>query len=268
MKKNIFFLLMFFIVGYLLFSNIISASALDVASSHCTPACASNETCKQTDSGSYQCAASSALDVASSHCTPACASNETCKQTDSGSYQCAASSSTSSTATSFANPLQFDTVQGFFGSVLSALQQIIVVLSIIFIIIGGVLYITSAGNEERMKTAKGAITASMIGLAIGIAAPSFLKEVYSIMGGKVGDTSALVGPTLTQIALNFLNFLLSIVGILGLIMLIIGGIMYLTSAGSEERIKSAKNIVLYSIVGIAISLAALVIVKQIANLLK
>ncbi len=82
------------------------------------------------------------------------------------------------------------------------------------------MYIISAGNDDMMKKAKGAITASLIGLAIGIAAPSFLKEIYTIFGGNGSevDTSQLAGPTLTQIAMNFLNFLLSIVGILALIM--------------------------------------------------
>ena len=50
-------------------------------------------------------------------------------------------------------------------------------------------------------------------------------------------------------------------------MMIVGGVMYLTSAGDEDRIDTAKKIILYSIIGIAVSLAALVIVRQIAALL-
>jgi hypothetical protein len=175
--------------------------------------------------------------------------------------------SETSTTIEFKNPLKYDTVQGLATNILSTLQTIIVVLSIIFIVLGGIFYITSAGNEKRMTAAKGAIFASMIGLAIGIAAPSFLKEIYTIMGGTGGITPP-EGLTLTQIALNFLNFLLSIVGILALIMLIIGGITFLTSAGDEDRYKTGKKIVTYAVIGIAISLAALVIVKQIASLLK
>lgn len=176
---------------------------------------------------------------------------------------------TSSITIEFPNPLTYDTVEGFLGNVLSTIRSVIIVLSIIFIVLGGIFYITSAGNEKRMTAAKGAIFASMIGLAIGIAAPSFLKEIYNIMGGNSSgiDSSSLTGLSLTQIALNFLNFLLSVVGVLALIMLIIGGIMYLTSAGDEDKIKTGKKIVTYSIIGIAVALAALVIVKQIASLL-
>lgn len=208
-------------------------------------------------------------------CDNKCTSTQTCEKMESGKWQCVEKSSagdktaSSIPPTVFTNPLKYNTLKEFLNNGLSVLRSIIVVLSIIFIVIGGVMYIISAGNDDMMKKAKGAITASLIGLAIGIAAPSFLKEIYTIFGGNGSevDTSQLAGPTLTQIAMNFLNFLLSIVGILALIMLIIGGIMYLTSAGDEDRIKSAKKIVTYSIIGIAVSLASLVIVKQIAVLL-
>jgi len=205
-------------------------------------------------------------------CKTACASGTCNVDTEDGKYYCTstASDTSATTTVTFSNPLKYDTVQGLAANILDTLRTIIVVLSIIFIILGGIFYIVSAGNEKMMTLAKGSITASMIGLAIGIAAPSFLKEIYSLLGGNGSgiDASSLTGLTLTQIALNFLNFLLSVVGILALIMLIIGGITFLTSAGDEDRYKTGKKIVTYAVVGIAVSLAAMVIVKQIANLLK
>ncbi len=172
----------------------------------------------------------------------------------------------------FCNPLQFNTVEDVLYSLLNSLRGIIIVISIIFIIIGAIFYITSGGSEERIKTAKKAITASMIGLAIGIAAPTFLKEIADILGWT-GQPSEISGAkSLTEIALRVLNFLLGIVGTLALIMLIVGGIMYVTSATStigeganEKKVSAAKSIVKYAIIGITIALAALVIVKQIAN---
>lgn len=174
-------------------------------------------------------------------------------------------SSSGSTPIVFGNPLQFDTVEEVLNSILGTLQGIIVILSLVFIVIGAVLYITSAGNDKQMETAKGAITASMIGLALGLAAPSFLKEIGTVLGWGAVDSSSVAGAqTLSQIATNVLNFLLSVVGVLAIIMLVVGGIMYLTAAGDEDRIDTGKSIVKYSIIGIAVALAALVIVSQIA----
>lgn len=174
----------------------------------------------------------------------------------------------SSTSIEFANPLQYGTVEGVLDSILDTLRSIIVILSLVFIVIGAILYITSAGNDKQMTMAKGAITAAMIGLAIGLAAPSFLKEIGTVLGwdASVVNQDAVDGAqTLSQIARNVLDFLLSIVGILAIIMLVVGGIMYLTAAGNEDQLDSGKKIVKYSIIGIAVALASLVIVSQIAN---
>jgi hypothetical protein len=174
-------------------------------------------------------------------------------------------SATGGTVT-FSNPLSFTTVQGMTGAFLSALQGIIVTLALVFLVFGGVLYIISAGDEGRIKTAKAAITAAMIGLAIGVAAPSFLKEIGTILGwGSVAPTAVTAAPSLGTILQNILNFLLSMVGILAIIMLVIGGLMYFAAAGDEKRADTAKSIVKFAIIGIAVSLAALVIVTQIAN---
>lgn len=150
---------------------------------------------------------------------------------------------------------------------MGAIQGIVVVLAILAIVIGGVMYVISAGNSGLMTSAKGAITGAMIGLAIVIAAPSFLKEVYSIVGGKENPAELQRALSLTQIATKALEFLLSIVGIIAIIMLIIGGLAYLTSGGDSKRADVGKEIVQNSLIGIAIVMGALIIVKAIAGLL-
>lgn len=168
-------------------------------------------------------------------------------------------------STNIENPLELDTVEEVLDSVLGSLQAIIAILSIIFIVIGGILYMTAAGDEGRVRTAKGAITAAMVGLALGIGAPSFLKQIGEVLGwGEIDSGPVAEAETLAGIATNVLNFLLSIVGVIGIIMLVIGGLMYLLAAGDEDRINTGKKIVNYSIIGIAVALAALVIVTQIA----
>jgi hypothetical protein len=157
-------------------------------------------------------------------------------------------------------------VNDLLGRVLTFLQSFIVILSLIFIIIGAFMYITSGGESGRIETAKKCITAALIGLAIGIAAPAFLRQISEILGWT-GAPPTGVGTSLTliEIATNVLNFLLSIVGVVALIMLVVGAFMYLTAAGEEDRIDTGKSIVKYSIIGIAIALAALVLVRQVAS---
>jgi hypothetical protein len=178
----------------------------------------------------------------------------------------AASGSASVTAITFPPTTGDTTFEELLGKLLSALQGTIVIISIIFIVIGAILYITSAGSNQT-ETAKKAITASMIGLAIGVAAPALLKQIADIVGWTPTETPDGYAEALTllEIAQNTLEFLLSVVGILAIIMLVVGGIMYMTAGGEERNADTAKGIIKYSVIGIAIALGSLVIVRTIAG---
>lgn len=57
-----------------------------------------------------------------------------------------------------------------------------------------------------------------------------------------------------------LNLLSIIVGIAAVIMIIIAGLKYVTSGGKDESVKSAKNTILYAIIGLVIVALAQIIV--------
>lgn len=57
------------------------------------------------------------------------------------------------------------------------------------------------------------------------------------------------------------NVLLFLVGAVAVIMLIIGGIRYVISGGDQNAVTSAKNTILYAIVGIIVALLAYGIVN-------
>jgi cbb3-type cytochrome oxidase subunit 3 len=164
------------------------------------------------------------------------------------------------------NPLKYGTVEEVLTSIMSGIKGIVVTLALLMIVIGGIMYIFSAGNDGRMKVAKNIILAALIGLAIVIAAPAFLKEISTLLGWDQNLPNEVdEALTLTQIASNILKFLLSIIGILALIMMVISGIMYLFSGGSEARVKQAKNIFVASLIGILVAMGSLVLVTALAR---
>lgn len=57
------------------------------------------------------------------------------------------------------------------------------------------------------------------------------------------------------------NVLSAIVGVVAVIMLILGGFNYITSGGDSGKISSAKNTIIYAIVGLIIVALAQVIVR-------
>jgi hypothetical protein len=170
----------------------------------------------------------------------------------------------------FPNPIKATSMSEFFGSILGSLMSVIAYVAIIFIIIGAVMYMLSAGNQNMIENAKKTITGAVIGLAIALAAPTFLKQIKDILGGAQGtnpDDIVNQAYTFKDIAVNVLNFLLSITGILAIIALIVGAVFYLTSYGDEDRMKKGKEIATAALIGIIVAFSALVIVRQIANLI-
>jgi hypothetical protein len=170
----------------------------------------------------------------------------------------------------FPNPIKASTMSEFLSNVLNALLGVVAFISLIFIIIGAVMYMLSSGNEQNIERAKKTITGAVVGLAIAAAAPTFLKEIKNILGGASGtnaDDIVNKAYTLKDIAINVLNFLLAVTGIIAIIGLIIGAIFYLTSYGNEDRMEKGKKILIASIIGIIVAFSSLVIVRQVAKLI-
>jgi hypothetical protein len=66
---------------------------------------------------------------------------------------------------------------------------------------------------------------------------------------------------------NIMNWLLLAVGVIGVIGFAIAGILYLTAAGDDTRIGTAKNAMMYSILGVVVALAGLVAINFASGLL-
>ena len=58
-----------------------------------------------------------------------------------------------------------------------------------------------------------------------------------------------------------MSWLLGLVGFLGVIGFAIAGILYLTAAGDDDRIQTAKKAMLWSIVGVIVALLGVVIIQ-------
>ncbi|MDO4684871.1 MAG: pilin [Candidatus Saccharibacteria bacterium] len=61
------------------------------------------------------------------------------------------------------------------------------------------------------------------------------------------------------------DVLLFIVGAVAVIMLIVGGIRYVTSGGNQQAVSDAKNTILYAIVGIIVVLLAYAVVNFVVS---
>lgn len=83
---------------------------------------------------------------------------------------------------------------------------------------------------------------------------------------STGETG-LPSNSIYNILSNGMKWLLGLVGIVGVIGFAIAGIMYLTAAGDEDRIKTAKSAMIYSIIGVVVALVGLVALGAASGLL-
>lgn len=66
---------------------------------------------------------------------------------------------------------------------------------------------------------------------------------------------------------NFLKWLLSVAGSLALLMLIVGGVFYVTSSGNDQRVETAKKMITWTLLGLILILASYSIIIVIDELL-
>lgn len=114
----------------------------------------------------------------------------------------------------------------------------------------------------------GSIIASfalVLGVGVFAAAPAGAINVFEQCTDTNKETAVCEAQktdssvdNLVQTIVGILSF---VIGIVSVIMIIVGGIRYTLSNGDAGRIKSAKDTVLYSVIGLVISLLAYVIVN-------
>jgi uncharacterized membrane protein len=79
--------------------------------------------------------------------------------------------------------------------------------------------------------------------------------------GGGGDCTASGGTSVNNIIAAIVNILSLIVGVVAVIMIIVGGFTYVTSGGDSSKIGTAKNTIIYAVVGLVVVFFAQAIVQ-------
>lgn len=103
--------------------------------------------------------------------------------------------------------------------------------------------------------------------AFAVSAAFLAAPMVAFGQWSVGDTNAASGGTpnasIYDIIHTTMNYLLAILGFIAIIGFVIAGILYLTAAGDEKRITTAKTAMMYSIMGVIVALVGYVIVSAV-----
>ena len=109
----------------------------------------------------------------------------------------------------------------------------------------------------------------LIALVLGvIAVPTAPVGAINVFDGNActganADKSVCKGKneTIDPIVSAIVSVLLFAIGIVSVIMIIVGGLRYTTSNGDPSKVKSAKDTILYAVIGLVVALLAYAIVN-------
>ena len=97
-----------------------------------------------------------------------------------------------------------------------------------------------------------------------------MKEIITkfATGSKVEQVDG-GGTDLVADVTNIINMVIGVLGLACVVVLIIGGVNYMTSSGDTGKVKKAKDTILYAIIGLVICVLAFAIVNfVISNILQ
>lgn len=109
--------------------------------------------------------------------------------------------------------------------------------------------------------------AAMVGLfsvmPLTVAAQSPADQIET--GIDDVDPEAGEGATLQEQIRVVVNILLFLLGAIAVVMIVIGGIRFATANGDQSAVTSAKNTILYAVVGVIVAIMAYAIVNFILD---
>ena len=117
---------------------------------------------------------------------------------------------------------------------------------------------------KRIKLLFAALTIGVFGV-VALAPISTVSALDPLAGACEDNPNSEIcanqGEDASGLINTIINVLLFLVGTLSVIMIIVAGVFYTTSAGDSSKVARAKNTLLYSIVGLVLSILAFAIVN-------
>jgi Type IV secretion system pilin len=127
---------------------------------------------------------------------------------------------------------------------------------------------------KKMKLMLASIAAMFtLAMPVAVVAPVLAQSDIQdglCQGSQLGNPNASgncnvqegqAGKKIEDLVLLIINILSWVIGVVAVIMIIVGGFKYITSGGDSGGVTSAKNTILYAIVGLVIVALAQVIVR-------
>lgn len=123
----------------------------------------------------------------------------------------------------------------------------------------------SVKSKSLLVLAAASITSLFVGIGSAYGQQEQIRAGLDAVNDDQADTGLFGDNGVFETVINTMLF---VVGAISVIMLIVGGIRYVVSAGDQNAVQGAKNTILYAIVGLVIAFVAFGMVQFVLNQLE
>lgn len=179
---------------------------------------------------------------------------------------------------------KFDTIGDIISKLLPSIFALAGMLALLFLIWGGLRYMTARGDPKAVESARGVITSAITGLLLVLFSValfylfgSTLKfEIFSSVSFStiaraqvnIGDTvlfgSGTIGDAFSNIGALFTNIIrlaLAAAALVFLAMVVWGGIRYLNAGGDPKNAEAARSALTNAVIGLLIIIVSFLIIE-------
>ncbi len=119
------------------------------------------------------------------------------------------------------------------------------------------------GGESMKKIA--VTFASFLLVLSAFAVPAVVGAQTDVFGLDYAGGTGLGNQDPRETAANIIRSALSVLGIVAVVIVLYGGVLWMTAAGSEDKVSTAKKILFSGIIGLIIILSAFALTQFVIN---
>ncbi len=162
------------------------------------------------------------------------------------------------------NPIIADSIPALICVFINLLvQKLMPPIMVLLVLWASFLLLTSVGQPAKLSQARSTLLYAIIGAVVLIMAVPLVSLVGSAMGGGITITSSITScnpanattDALTVLA-NIINWFSWLLAILSVAMGLYAGFLYMTAKGESQKVATANNVLVYTVIGVVVAILA------------
>lgn len=135
------------------------------------------------------------------------------------------------------------------------------IVAVVYVVIGGIGFLTSQGDPAKVQKSKNTLLYSLIGLAVVILAGVLTNAFFGAISAAGANAELGADTDLGASIITIVNNIVAVLAVVAVAVIIIAGATYMTSRGNAEKAKKARDAIIYAAVGLLVCGVAGIIVS-------